>query len=94
MTVSDMINESITILNKLGLHTRAAAKVVALATQFESTIEFQYHDKTADCKSIMSLILLGLTKGATFRLVISGSDENTARDAITALINQRFGESE
>jgi phosphocarrier protein len=89
-----MINESITIVNKLGLHTRAAAKVVALATQFESTIQFQYQDKTANCKSIMALILLGLTKGALFHLVISGPDEITARDALVALVNQRFGESE
>jgi len=89
-----MINESITILNKLGLHTRAAAKVVALATQFESTIQFQFNNKTADCKSIMALILLGLTKGISFHLIISGSDEIAARDAIVTLVNQRFGESE
>jgi phosphotransferase system HPr (HPr) family protein len=89
-----MINESIIITNKLGLHTRAAAKVVALATQFESSIQFQFNDKTADCKSIMALILLGLTKGASLHLVISGTDEIAARDAIVTLINQRFGEAE
>jgi phosphocarrier protein HPr len=89
-----MINESVTIINKLGLHTRAAAKVVAIATTFESTIQFQFNDKLADCKSIMSLILLGLTKGATFHLIISGSDEIAARDAIIALVNRRFEESE
>jgi phosphocarrier protein HPr len=87
-----MINEALTIQNKFGLHTRAAAKVVALATGFESSIQFHYHEKTADCKSIMSLILLGLTKGMTFNLVINGADEIAAKDAITALVNQRFGE--
>jgi phosphocarrier protein len=88
-----MINELITIQNKLGLHTRAAAKVVALANQFQSTIQFQYQNKIADCKSIMALILLGLTKGVTLNLVISGVDEIAARDAIVELVNQRFGES-
>lgn len=89
-----MIDEPITIKNKLGLHTRAAAKVVALASQFESTIQFHFNDKTADCKSIMSLILLGLTHGASLRLIISGADEAAARTAIIELINQRFGEPE
>ena len=58
-----MINEKITVINVLGLHTRAAAKLVALASKFESKIEIQKNDQAANCKSIMSIIVLGATKG-------------------------------
>ena len=87
-----MIKEPIMIQNKLGLHTRAAAKLVATASKFESKIELMQNDHIADCKSIMAIILLGGTKGMTFDLVISGADEFQARDAIVDLINNCFGE--
>lgn len=89
-----MLCEPITIINKFGLHTRAAAKLVALAAQFESKIELQRNDQLANCKSIMAVIVLGITKGTTLNLIIAGADELEARDAIIHLINQRFGESE
>ncbi len=87
-----MLTEKITIQNKLGLHTRAAAKLVALASQFESKIELQYNGQNANCKSIMAIILLGVTKGNILDLTISGADELEARDAINALVNHKFGE--
>lgn len=87
-----MIKESVTIQNKLGLHTRAAAKLVATASKFESKIELIRNDHIADCKSIMSIILLGATKGMTLELVITGADEFDARDAIVNLIIDHFGE--
>jgi len=87
-----MIKEPLTIQNKLGLHTRAAAKLVATAAKFESKIELVQNDHIADCKSIMSVILLGGTKGMTFDLIISGADEFQARDAIFELVNGCFGE--
>lgn len=87
-----MINETITIKNKLGLHTRAAAKLVATASQFESQIELIGKDQIANCKSIMALITLGVVKGISLELAISGADELEARDAIVALINNKFGE--
>ncbi|OAI49415.1 phosphocarrier protein HPr [Gammaproteobacteria bacterium SCGC AG-212-F23] len=89
-----MLSEPVTIINKFGLHTRAAAKLVALASQFESQIEFNYNQQTANCKSIMSLILLGANKGAALELIISGADEHKARDAIINLIQARFDEKE
>ncbi len=89
-----MINEKISVINVLGLHTRAAAKLVALASKFESKIEIQKNDQVANCKSIMSLIVLGVTKGTVLDLMISGGDEQEARDAIRELFNNRFGESE
>lgn len=88
-----MINEKITVINVLGLHTRAAAKLVALATKFESKIEIQKNDQVANCKSIMSLIVLGVTKGTVLDLMISGADEREARDAIKELFENRFGEA-
>lgn len=89
-----MINEKITVINILGLHTRAAAKLVALSSQFESKIEIQKNDQVANCKSIMSIIVLGVTKGTVLDLRISGADELEAQDAIKKLFDNRFGEAE
>ncbi len=89
-----MIREKIIIQNKLGLHTRAAAKLVATAAKFESKIEIIRGEYVADCKSIMGLIMLGITKGVELEFIISGADELAARDAIVHLINNRFHEKE
>lgn len=89
-----MLQDKITIQNKLGLHTRAAAKLVTLSAKFESKIQLQHNEHIADCKSIMAVILLGLTKGASVDLIIMGADELEARDAITNLINKKFDEAE
>jgi phosphocarrier protein HPr len=89
-----MISEPITFINKFGLHTRAAAKLVALCSRFESKIQLRKNDQVADCKSIMNLILLGLTKNTTVDLLIVGADEREAREAIIQLIQNRFGEDE
>ena len=89
-----MLNEKITIINALGLHTRAAAKLVTLASKFESKIEIQKYDQIANCKSIMAIIVLGITKGTELNLMITGPDELEARDAIKELIHNRFGEAE
>ena len=89
-----MLEEKITVINKLGLHTRAAAKLVGLAANFESKIEIQKNDQVANCKSIMSIIVLGVTKGTVLTLMVSGADEFEARDAIVKLIMERFGEAE
>lgn len=89
-----MIRKQVTIRNKYGLHTRAAAKLVTLAKKFQSTIEILLHKKTANCKSIMALILLGAKKGTTFDLIISGNDEEAASEAIVKLIRGKFGEEE
>ena len=89
-----MIKEPITIKNQLGLHTRAAAKLVATAAKFESKIELIQNDHIADCKSIMAVILLGGTKGMTFDLIVCGADEFQARDAIVELVDNCFGEAQ
>lgn len=89
-----MQQQQITIVNKLGLHTRAAAKLVALASRFESKIELINQDRVADAKSIMGVITLGAAKGTELELKINGNDEEAAKDAVIELINSRFGESE
>lgn len=89
-----MLKETVTLENKLGLHTRAAAKLVAIASKFESKIELIHNDQVADCKSIMSLILLGATKGIPMELIVTGADEFEARDAIVNLIKDHFGEAQ
>ena len=88
-----MLNEKILVQNVMGLHTRAAAKLVALASKFESQIQLSRNNELADCKSIMSLILLGAKKGVTLDLIIQGADEFDARDTIVELFNRKFDES-
>lgn len=91
-----MQNVQVTIINQLGLHTRAAAKLVSLAAGFQSQIEIVRRDngKKANCKSIMAIMLLGVTCGVEVDLLVMGDDEVEARHAIIDLINNRFGEAE
>lgn len=87
-----MIREPVTIQNQLGLHTRAAAKLVDIAKRFESKIELNYRDRTVDCKSIMGVITLGAVKNSVVDVVIDGNDEQNALDAIRKLVDAKFGE--
>lgn len=87
-----MIRQQITIQNKLGLHTRAAAKLVDTAKRFESHIELVYRDRVVNCKSIMGVITLGAQKDNVLDLIITGDDEEQALEAILKLINDKFGE--
>ena len=91
-----MLNEKIKLINKYGLHTRAAAKLVDLASSFECRIEIRRIDsqQTANCKSIMGVITLGATFGTEVELLCRGADEHDAHDAIVSLIQQKFGEKE
>lgn len=87
-----MIRATLTIQNKLGLHTRAAAKLVDLAKKFQSQIELMFRDRVVDAKSIMSVITLGAQKNNTLEVVIDGEDESDALNALNKLINDKFGE--
>lgn len=87
-----MIREPVTIQNQLGLHTRAAAKLVDIAKKFESKIELIYRDRTVDCKSIMGVITLGAVKNSIVDVVIEGDDEKHALEAIRKLVDAKFGE--
>ena len=87
-----MIRQQLTIQNKLGLHTRAAAKLVDLAKRFSSRIELVYRDRTVDCKSIMGVITLGAQKDNLMDIIITGDDEEVALTAIEKLLDDKFGE--
>ena len=89
-----MIRTQITIINKLGLHARAAAKFVGCAAAFSSSIQAGKDGKLVDGKSIMSVMMLAAGKGTVLDLEIHGSDEETALEAIVALVNNRFDEGE
>ena len=87
-----MIKQQIVIQNKLGIHTRAAAKLVDTAKRFASKIELIYRERTVDCKSIMGVITLGAQKDNVLDLIVTGEDENEAFTAIVKLVNDKFGE--
>lgn len=89
-----MAQRTVTIKNKLGLHARAANKLVDVTTQFSSKVTLKYQAKEIDGKSIMSVMLLAAAKGAELTVTTSGQDEEQAMDAITGLIDNLFDEDE
>jgi|TARA_B110000908_G_scaffold88039_1_gene104904 phosphocarrier protein HPr len=89
-----MIKKSITIINKLGLHARAAAKFVTTSSGFNSDIEVSRNSRTVNGKSIMGLMMLAAAKGTDITVHINGADEQQALLAIEELINNFFGENE
>lgn len=82
------------IVNRLGLHARAASKLVALASRFRATITLAKDEHHVDAKSIMGVLLLCGTPGSTIGVSASGVDAQEAVSAIVALVNDRFGEAE
>ena len=89
-----MIQTQVTIINKLGLHARAAAKFVSCTSAFSSKIQAGKDGNMVDAKSIMSVMMLAAGKGTVLDLQIDGSDEEQALDALTALIENRLDEAE
>ena len=89
-----MIETDIEIINKLGLHARAAAKLVSTAAPFQASIRLGRGERMIDAKSIMALLMLGAGKGTKLHLTVDGSDEATAHTAVVTLINNRFDEAE
>ena len=82
------------IVNRLGLHARAAAKVVELTTTFSSKITFTKGTQKADAKSIMSVMMLAATQGSKVEICAHGEDEDAALKALSTLVRNRFGEAE
>ncbi len=89
-----MIDSTIDVINKLGLHARASGKLIEVTTGFRSTIQIGRGDQLVDAKNIMSLLMLGAGQGTTLRLVVDGADEQAAAAAVRALFAARFYESE
>ena len=92
-----MLKKQITIINKLGLHARAAVKLVNTASRFTSQIHIIYNQRRIDAKNVMEIMVLGINQGKTIELEIHGddeADEALALEAIEKLIMDRFGEDE
>jgi len=89
-----MRTHEIRITNKLGLHARAAAKVVHAANQFNSEIFIGTNDEEVNAKSILGLLTLAATRGTPVTLRAEGEDEDSAMEALVDLFNNRFGEGE
>ncbi|MCF6336964.1 MAG: HPr family phosphocarrier protein [Gammaproteobacteria bacterium] len=89
-----MIHRPVTIINKLGLHARAAAKLVALASQFGSDIKLVKSTTEVNGKSILGVMMLAAAKGTELELIAEGADEIKALDALENLIARRFDETE
>ena len=87
-----MKEKKIVINNKLGLHARAAAKIVTLTNQFDSIINIINGDKKADAKSIMKILMLSAPKGTEVIISAKGKDENLALDSLEKLIKGKFNE--
>ena len=89
-----MIRRTVTIINKLGLHARATAKLVATASAYQSTVRISGKGREVDAKNIMQVMMLAASKGTDVELIAEGPDEKAAIDALIELINDYFGEGE
>lgn len=89
-----MQSTQIDIINKLGLHARAAAKLVKLASSFSSSIELERDGRKVNAKSIMGVMMLAASQGTQLQLHVEGDDEQAATDAIGELVANRFDEEE
>lgn len=87
-----MLEQTVEIVNKAGLHARAASKLVELTSKYTCDIKVG-HDKLVDGKSILSLMMLAAVKGTKIRIIVDGPEEQKALQAICELIANRFGES-
>ena len=93
--MSQSISAKLAIINKLGLHARAAAKLASTANKYSCTIKIGLNqDKLVDAKSVMSLLLLAASNGTTLHFDIEGSDAEKAYKAIEQLLASRFNEVE
>ena len=92
--MSTEARRTLRIVNKLGLHARAAAKLIDLASGFESRIRILRDGREADAKSIMRVMMLAASKGTSIEVVAQGADAAEAVDAIERLVAGRFDEPE
>lgn len=89
-----MIQRTIKVTNKLGLHARASAKLTQTASKFQSGVWITRNGRRVNAKSIMGVMMLAAGIGSTVELEVEGPDENDAAQALEALFSQKFGESE
>lgn len=89
-----MIQQELEIINKLGLHARAAAKLVKLSSSFASSIDIEKEGQRVNSKSIMGVMMLAASHGSKVTIFADGEDEQEALAAVVDLINRRFDEEE
>ena len=89
-----MITKDIEIINKLGLHARASAKLTQLAAKYQSEVWMTRNQRRVNAKSIMGVMMLAAGKGSLVTLEAEGPDEQECFEALSQLIDARFGESE
>jgi phosphocarrier protein len=89
-----MQQQEVEIVNKLGLHARASAKLTQLAGSYQCEVWLSRNGRRVNAKSIMGVMMLAAAKGSKVAIETSGSDEEDAMQALIELINQKFGESE
>ena len=89
-----MITRSVEIRNRLGLHARAAAKLVHTSSRFHSSVKIRKDEEEVDGKSILGILLLAASNGTTIQLTVEGDDEVEASRAVEDLIARRFDEDE
>ena len=87
-----MVEQDVRIVNRLGLHARAAAKLVHLANTYESEVWLLRNGEEVDAKSILGILLLAAAEGTDLRIRCSGRDESEALEAMVALISSGFDE--
>ena len=89
-----MQQREVEIINKLGLHARASAKLTQLAAKYQSDVQMSRNGRKVNAKSIMGVMMLAAGKGAKVTVEVDGPDEAVAMDAIVALIGDYFGEGQ
>jgi phosphocarrier protein HPr len=90
--VDVMTTQSVTVVNQLGMHARAAAKFVHLATRFHAHVRVARDGREMDGKSIMGILLLAAARGSTITISADGVDESAAVQALVELVQSGFGE--
>jgi phosphocarrier protein HPr len=89
-----MLKQDVLIINKLGLHARASAKLTQLASKFPCEVWLSRNTRRINAKSIMGVMMLAAAKGSTINIETNGEQEQEAMNAIVALIDDYFGEGE
>ena len=90
--IAAMVSQSVTVVNELGMHARAAAKFVHLATRFTARVKVARQGREMDGKSIMGILLLAAARGSLITISADGADEEAVIAALAALVESGFGE--
>jgi len=93
-SIPSMQQRKVEIINKLGLHARASAKLTQLAAKYQCDVQMSRNGRKVNAKSIMGVMMLAAGKGAKVMVEVDGPDELEAMDAIVALVGDYFGEGQ